>query len=424
MVTDVDDIPAGVNFGTYIQESLRQCAVMLVIIGQQWLDTQAADGGRRLDDPKDWVRIEVETALSLGLTIIPLLVEGVRVPKAADLPASLQELAQINSLNVRDDPDFTRDMERVIGAVERVFATRPSSGIFGRRGSAPPTEEARGAQKTPAATASPAPAAVPSRVQTTAAMQEKPPRSAEGTGKSRSRLLLFAGLAAAVIVIALAELLPPNVQRIAGLVGKSATPTATLTATATVPAVAFPYHADAPGPDCDHGTAQWSRSGFPTQLACVNNALRLKVSAIAAVARTIWQISTATHLPSSCTISVQVSNLALTNSSFSFGEARFGVTLADSTPRFGVVTSGSSPTGYGYTAYRESSESQALGSGPLDPASKTTLAITVAPTAVTFAVNGSSIGSYSKLASENITEVYLEVQSGQADFSNFNVVAA
>src|SRR5260370_24118317 len=72
---DVDDIPAGVNFGTHIQESLRQCSVALVVIGQRWLATPAPDEGRRLDDPKDWVRIEVETAFSLGLTLIPLLVE-------------------------------------------------------------------------------------------------------------------------------------------------------------------------------------------------------------------------------------------------------------------------------------------------------------------------------------------------------------
>ncbi len=140
---DVDDIPPGVNFGAYIQDSLRQCAVALVIIGPRWLDVQAADGERRLDDAQDWVRIEIETARSLGLTIIPLLVEGARMPKAAELPDSLQELAQINSVVVRNDPDFVRDMERVIAAIQRVFATRPTPAgapapLLQRGGAAPP----------------------------------------------------------------------------------------------------------------------------------------------------------------------------------------------------------------------------------------------------------------------------------------------
>jgi hypothetical protein len=119
---DVDNIPPGVRFGTYIQNSLRQCAVALVVIGPRWLDVPTADGRRRLDDPTDWVRIEVETALALGLTVIPVLVEGALMPKAAELPVSLQVLAQINSIVVRYDPDFAHDMERLIAGLERLLA--------------------------------------------------------------------------------------------------------------------------------------------------------------------------------------------------------------------------------------------------------------------------------------------------------------
>jgi hypothetical protein len=63
---DVDSIPAGVDFAEYIQVSLRKCAVELVVIGPQWLGTRTADGSPRLDDPNDLVRIEIETAFSLG----------------------------------------------------------------------------------------------------------------------------------------------------------------------------------------------------------------------------------------------------------------------------------------------------------------------------------------------------------------------
>jgi hypothetical protein len=115
---DVDNIPPGVNFGAYIQNSLRQCAVVLVVIGPHWLDP----GGPRLDDPTDWVRIEIEMAFALKLTVIPLLVEGAPVPNAAQLPGSLRELTQINMVMVRNDPDFAHDMERLMAALVRPLA--------------------------------------------------------------------------------------------------------------------------------------------------------------------------------------------------------------------------------------------------------------------------------------------------------------
>src|SRR5262245_59349 len=86
---DGDHIPAGVNFGAYIQDTLRQCSVALIMIGPHWLDVAAAGGARRLDDPQDWVRLEIETAFALGLTVIPILVEGASMPSAADLPGSV-----------------------------------------------------------------------------------------------------------------------------------------------------------------------------------------------------------------------------------------------------------------------------------------------------------------------------------------------
>jgi hypothetical protein len=121
---DVDNIPAGVNFGAYIQDSLRQCTVALVIIGRHWLDAQAEEGARRLDDPQDWVRQEVETAFLLGLTVIPVLVEGAQLPRAVALPSSLQQLPMINSMQVRADPDFTHDMGRLLVAIEHAIAMR------------------------------------------------------------------------------------------------------------------------------------------------------------------------------------------------------------------------------------------------------------------------------------------------------------
>ena len=119
---DVDDIPPGVDFADYIQVSLRECAVALALIGREWLTARTDTGARRLDDPADFVRIEIETAFALGLTVIPVLVDGASMPASAEeLPEALRRLARINAVVVRNDPDFNRDMERLLAALERAM---------------------------------------------------------------------------------------------------------------------------------------------------------------------------------------------------------------------------------------------------------------------------------------------------------------
>jgi hypothetical protein len=134
---DVDDIPPGVNFAANIQQSLAECAAALVVIGRSWLDARDPAGNRRLDNPDDFVRLEVETAQRLGLTVIPVVVEGAAMPSRDDLPPSLQPLALINAVAVRNDPDFTHDMERLIASLERLLDARGPIGLFGRRGNRP-----------------------------------------------------------------------------------------------------------------------------------------------------------------------------------------------------------------------------------------------------------------------------------------------
>lgn len=73
---DVDDIPFGVDFKTYLNDMVSECAVELVVIGPRWLDISNERGERRLDDPTDFVRIEVEAALKRDIPVVPLLVSG------------------------------------------------------------------------------------------------------------------------------------------------------------------------------------------------------------------------------------------------------------------------------------------------------------------------------------------------------------
>lgn len=111
---DVDNIPLGVNFKTHLENAVAECSVLLAIIGRQWLDIVDANGARRLDNPSDFVRIEIEAALRLNLPVIPLLVQGAAVPPEDRLPPTMSELAYRNGAPVRPDPDFHHDMDRLI----------------------------------------------------------------------------------------------------------------------------------------------------------------------------------------------------------------------------------------------------------------------------------------------------------------------
>ena len=111
---DVDSIPAGLDFRDVLDDALRKCDVFLAIIGVQWLEARNADGRRRIDDPRDFVRIEVESALERGIPVIPVLVQGTSMPSASVLPLGIRDLAYRNALPVRPDPDFHTDMDRLI----------------------------------------------------------------------------------------------------------------------------------------------------------------------------------------------------------------------------------------------------------------------------------------------------------------------
>ncbi|HET9906628.1 MAG TPA: toll/interleukin-1 receptor domain-containing protein [Anaerolineales bacterium] len=114
---DVHSIPPGIDFREHLGKAVGKCKIFLVIIGDQWLEVTDAKGKKRLKDPDDFVRIEIESALQRDIPIIPLLVRGATMPAEAKLPRTLRELAFRNGIPVRADPDFHRDMDRLIEAV-------------------------------------------------------------------------------------------------------------------------------------------------------------------------------------------------------------------------------------------------------------------------------------------------------------------
>lgn len=114
---DVDSIPIGVDYRRHVDEKIGQCAVMLAVIGSHWIEARDAKGHRRLDDPQDFVRIEIESALRRGAVVVPVLVCGAAMPTVAELPDSLRDLTYRNAIAVRPDPDFHPDMNRLIAGI-------------------------------------------------------------------------------------------------------------------------------------------------------------------------------------------------------------------------------------------------------------------------------------------------------------------
>jgi hypothetical protein len=112
---DLDAIPLGVNFRQAIADALVDCRVVLAVIGSRWLTAGDPSGVRRLTRDDDLVRIEIETALSRGIPVVPVLIEGAAVPDGSELPATIAPLSNQNGMAVRRGSDFSRDMDRLVG---------------------------------------------------------------------------------------------------------------------------------------------------------------------------------------------------------------------------------------------------------------------------------------------------------------------
>jgi TIR domain len=118
---DVDHIPPGEDFVRVLEAQVAQCDVLLAVIGKGWLD--AADGGghRRLDDPNDFVRVEIESALKLGKRVIPVLVNDAHMPRADQMPEALRPLATRNAVRLTHER-FRADVQGLVGALQRGLA--------------------------------------------------------------------------------------------------------------------------------------------------------------------------------------------------------------------------------------------------------------------------------------------------------------
>lgn len=176
---DVDDIPIGHDFRQVLEREISKCDVLLAIIGREWASSTEGQHQRRIDDEDDFVRIEIEAALKReDVLVVPVLVEGATMPSPNDLPGYLRELAFRHAAILRDDPDFRRDVERLIAQI---------------RGFVDQKHRAVPASTTPQTPASPAASQVTinSQVQTAVPTQ----------GQALKWVFLAAGLLAALALI-------------------------------------------------------------------------------------------------------------------------------------------------------------------------------------------------------------------------------
>lgn len=118
---DVDAIEPGVDFVDYIADAVGSCDVLVAVIGPDWLDASGPDGRTRLEDPHDFVRLEVSTALERDVRVIPVLVEGAAIPSERELPTPLTKLARRHALSVSDSR-FKYDVGRLVETIDKVLA--------------------------------------------------------------------------------------------------------------------------------------------------------------------------------------------------------------------------------------------------------------------------------------------------------------
>ena len=123
---DLDSIEAGLDFAEVIREAVESCAVLVALIGQQWATLADEEGRRRLDDPDDFVRFEVKTALERDVRVVPVLVDGAKPLRREQLPVELHKLARLNAFELSSGR-YQYDADRLVDLIQRVMSAAPGT---------------------------------------------------------------------------------------------------------------------------------------------------------------------------------------------------------------------------------------------------------------------------------------------------------
>jgi hypothetical protein len=120
---DFDSIRPGFDFRTQIKDTIDRSKVVVAVIGPQWFG-EAQDKSRRIDDPADFVRLEVAHALERGIPVIPVLINNTSMPKPENLPPDLAELSFRHAVPLDSGLDFRQHADRLIASVEAIVGEK------------------------------------------------------------------------------------------------------------------------------------------------------------------------------------------------------------------------------------------------------------------------------------------------------------
>jgi hypothetical protein len=123
---DFDSIPPGVDFREHIKRTIERSSVVLAVMGPRWLGT--SDSSRRIDEPADFVRLEIKYALEQGVPLIPLLVDHTLMPTSENLPPDIAGLAFRNALPLDSGRDFHSHAERLINGISELAGVKEMRG--------------------------------------------------------------------------------------------------------------------------------------------------------------------------------------------------------------------------------------------------------------------------------------------------------
>jgi hypothetical protein len=140
---DVDSIEPGTDFVEAIELALSRSKVLILMIGPSWVDVVDEQGDRRIDDPNDFVVLEIRAALERGIRVIPVLTDSARLPRRDELPPGLQLLARRNAIRL-DHESFRSDVTQliaVVGSIVPIPHGTPTVGTEDQEPLPPPLEE-------------------------------------------------------------------------------------------------------------------------------------------------------------------------------------------------------------------------------------------------------------------------------------------
>jgi formylglycine-generating enzyme required for sulfatase activity len=121
VVLDVDAIPLGADFREFLDNEVSKCDVLLAVIGDEWQEELR----ERLNDPRDFVRIEIGSALKRKIPVIPVLVGKASMPAPMDLPEDLVELAYRHATELRSGSDYQAHLNRLVRGVSSLLPEKP-----------------------------------------------------------------------------------------------------------------------------------------------------------------------------------------------------------------------------------------------------------------------------------------------------------